>query len=94
MSVTSVTGSDGVLVPLSGLDIDLAAGIIRSNATYYYASPWYPFLLPYYTVVYQSGYTSLPLDVIEAVKLMTQSTCGSPSAAGHPRHRRRHQGPE
>jgi hypothetical protein len=73
VSVTSVTGSDGVLVPLSGLDIDIAAGIIRSNATYYYASPYYPFLLPFYTVVYQSGFTTLPADLTEAVKLETQS---------------------
>jgi hypothetical protein len=72
VSVTSVTGSDGVLVPLSGLDVDLAAGIIRSNATYYYAAPYYPFLLPYYTVVYQSGYSTLPADLVEAVKLMSQ----------------------
>lgn len=72
LSVTSVTGSDGVQIPLGGLDIDLSAGIIRSNATYYYASPWYPFLLPFYTIVYQSGYASPPADIGEAVMLMTQ----------------------
>lgn len=74
-SVTSVTGSDGVLVPLTGLDIDLPAGLIRSNATYYYAAPSYPFLLPFYTVIYQAGYATaaaVPEELKEAVRLMTQ----------------------
>jgi hypothetical protein len=78
ISVTSVTGSDGVLVPLSGLDVDTAAGIIRSNATYYYSQPYYPFLLPFYTVVYQAGYAApLAYDFVQAVKEVTRQLWGS-----------------
>lgn len=69
VSVTSVTGSDGALVPLSSLDVDTHAGIIQNLATYYYpASSWYAFPLPFYTVVYQAGFTTLDFDYTQAVK--------------------------
>jgi len=71
-SVTSVTGADGIALSVGSLDVDLEAGLIG----YAPLGIWSRFLLPWYTVVYQSGYANLaalPADIVEAVKLETQS---------------------
>lgn len=88
VSVTSVTGSDGALVPLSSLDVDTHAGIIQNLSTYYYpASSWYAFPLPFYTVVYQAGFTTLDYDYAQAVKEVTRFFWGAqrgPATGGTP----------
>lgn len=63
VSVTSVTGSLSGALTLSDLDIDLEHGLI-----YYPPLQALAFLDPYYTVVYQAGYTSLTPDLVLAVK--------------------------
>lgn len=66
ISVTSVTGSFGDTLSTGDLDVDLEHGIIH-----YLPFLSVPFIEPFYTVVYQTGYTSLsqlPSDVVLAVK--------------------------
>lgn len=69
-SITSITDSTGAVLDLSTLYIDTTRGIVRWNA---YSTV--PFLLPYYTAVYQSGYANLaalPSDYVLAVKELTR----------------------
>lgn len=65
VSVTSVTGAYTGALSLSDLDIDLEHGLINYPPLMAFA-----FWDPWYTIVYQAGYTaqSLPLDLALAVK--------------------------
>ena len=63
LSITSVTGSLSGALTLSDLDIDLEHGLIHYPPLQLLA-----FLDPYYTVVYQVGYATLPPDLALAVK--------------------------
>lgn len=87
VSVTSVTGSDGALVPLSTLDVDLSAGILRTSSTLYATTTGYPFILPWYSVVYQAGFTTLDFDYTHAVKEASRWLWGAqrgPKTGGQP----------
>lgn len=67
VSVESVTGSDGALVPLANLDIDLANGIIYPDTTGT-RTRW---ALTRYTVAYHAGYTTTPGDIkLGVIKLV------------------------
>lgn len=73
VSVTSATGEFAGAISLSDVSIDLNAGVIRSKA-----NGWVIFS-DYYEVVYTSGYATaadLPLNLVEAVRLMTQHFYG------------------
>lgn len=59
ISVTSVTGTDGSVVPLANLDIDLSTGTIYPDTTGWINR----FMLNRYTVVYQAGWSTVPNDI-------------------------------
>lgn len=63
LSITSVTGSLSGVLSLSDLDIDLEHGLIHYPPLQLLA-----FLDPFYTVVYDVGFASLPPDLALAVK--------------------------
>lgn len=69
VSVTSVTGSLSGALTLSDLDVDLEHGLI-CYSPFQSVAFWDPF----YTVVYQAGYTvlTLPPDLVLAVKELTR----------------------
>lgn len=70
LSVTSVTGAGGNALVVGNLDVDTERGRIGYDQV---APVVFP--LPWYTVVYQSGYATagdVPDDLVEAVRLMTK----------------------
>lgn len=70
ISVTSVTDAAGNTLNVAALDVDEERGRIGYNAI---APVVFP--MPWYSVVYQSGYANaaaLPQELAEAVRLMTQ----------------------
>lgn len=82
ISVTSVTGGDGLALVVANLDVDEAHGLIMY-------SPIAPivFPLPWYSVVYSSGYATaaaVPDDLVEAVRLMTQHFYETQRGAARP----------
>ena len=66
ISVTSVTDSSNGALVVANLDVDTTHGLIHWNP---YGDIIFPF--PFYTVVYQAGYATLPADLVQAVKSRT-----------------------
>lgn len=70
VSVTSVTGADGQALVVANLDVDTQDGLIAFSTFYDITFP-----MPWYSVVYQTGYATaaaVPEELKEAVRLMTQ----------------------
>jgi hypothetical protein len=67
ISVTSMTGTDGVPVDLSLYDVDLTSGTIYPDTVGYLIR----FPLTRYTVVYQAGWSSVPGNVKQAIMELT-----------------------
>lgn len=63
LSVTSVTDSQGHALTVGSLDVDRENGLI-----YYDTLGSTVFPMPWYTVVYQSGFSTLSDDYVQAVK--------------------------
>jgi hypothetical protein len=71
ISVTSVTGADGGTLTVASLDVNEQQGIIRYTQI---SSIIFP--MPWYTVVYQAGFTALDFDYTQAVKEVTREFWG------------------
>lgn len=70
ISVTSVTGAGNNALLVTDLDVDTERGLIAYSPLGNVVFP-----LPWYTVVYQTGYAmaaAVPAQLVEAVRLMTQ----------------------
>jgi len=88
ISVTSITDPQGTVVSLTGLDVNLAHGLIGYTLFGYGCWP-----MPWYTVTYQAGFANfaaLPHNYQQAVREVTREFWGAqrggsrPSAGGAP----------
>ena len=66
ISLTSVTPSYGGALDVTRLDVDPVTGLVAYQG--YYSSFVSYFPMAWYSVVYQAGFTTLPADLVLAVK--------------------------